>query len=165
MTTVASQITSLTAVYSIIYSGADKRKHQSSASLALCAGNSLRPVNSPHKGPVTRKMLPFDDVIMEFKWWFILKWHQVHELPNSHIAFLGTRWFPSYKGVEPETYYMYLLYVFVIDHSPIIMQFHLEDRADICTPPWWRHQMEIFSALLAIYAGNSPVMHRWIPCT
>ena len=28
----------------------------------LCAGNS--PVNSPHKGPVTRKMFPFDDVIM-----------------------------------------------------------------------------------------------------
>ena len=30
----------------------------------LCAGNSPGPVNSPHKGPVTRKMLPFDDVIM-----------------------------------------------------------------------------------------------------
>ena len=30
----------------------------------LCVGNSPVPVNSPHKGPVTRKMLPFDDVIM-----------------------------------------------------------------------------------------------------
>ena len=30
----------------------------------LCVGNSPGPVNSPHKGPVTRKMLPFDDVIM-----------------------------------------------------------------------------------------------------
>ena len=30
---------------------------------SLCEGNS--PVNSPHKGPVTRKMFPFDDVIME----------------------------------------------------------------------------------------------------
>ena len=30
----------------------------------LCAGNSLGPVNSPHKWPVTRKMSPFDDVIM-----------------------------------------------------------------------------------------------------
>ena len=30
----------------------------------LCAGNSPGPVNSPHKGPVTRKMVPFDDVIM-----------------------------------------------------------------------------------------------------
>ena len=30
----------------------------------LCAGNSPGPVNSPHKGPVTRKMFPFDDFIM-----------------------------------------------------------------------------------------------------
>ena len=37
MTTMASQITSLTVVYSIVYSGADQRKHHSSASLA---GNS-----------------------------------------------------------------------------------------------------------------------------
>ena len=31
----------------------------------LCVGNSPEPVNSPHKGPVTRKMFPFDDVIMD----------------------------------------------------------------------------------------------------
>ena len=30
----------------------------------LCVGNSPGPVNSPHKGPVTRKMFPFDDVII-----------------------------------------------------------------------------------------------------
>ena len=30
-----------------------------------CAGIHRRPVNFPHKGPVTRKMFPFDDVIME----------------------------------------------------------------------------------------------------
>ena len=30
----------------------------------LCVGNSPGPVNSPHKGPVTRKMFSFDDVIM-----------------------------------------------------------------------------------------------------
>ena len=32
----------------------------------LCVGNSPGPVNSPHKGPVTRKMFPFDDVIMTY---------------------------------------------------------------------------------------------------
>ena len=32
----------------------------------LCAANSPGPVNSPHKGPVARKMFPFDDVIMLF---------------------------------------------------------------------------------------------------
>ena len=64
MTAMASQITSLAVVYSSVYSGADQRKHQRSASLAFCAGNSPGPVKSPHKGPVTRKMFPFDDVIM-----------------------------------------------------------------------------------------------------
>ena len=52
----ASQITSLTIVYSTVYSGADQRKYQSSAG----------PVNSPHKWPVTRKMFPFHDVISLF---------------------------------------------------------------------------------------------------
>ena len=64
MSTIASQITSLTIVYSTIYSGADQSKHQSSASLAFVWGIHRGPVNSPHKWPVTRKMFPFDDVIM-----------------------------------------------------------------------------------------------------
>ena len=57
MSTIASQITRLTIISSTVYSTADQRKHQSSESLAL-------PVNSLHKGPVTRKVFPFDDVIM-----------------------------------------------------------------------------------------------------
>ena len=28
---------------------------------------------------------------------------------------------------------------------------------DLMVGPWWRHQMKTFSALLAIFAGNSPV--------
>ena len=60
----AFRITSLTIIYSTVYSGADQRKHQSSASLAFVRGIHRWPVNSPHKWPVTRKMFPFDDVIM-----------------------------------------------------------------------------------------------------
>ena len=67
MSTIASQITSLTIVYSTVYSGADQSKHQSSASLAFVWGIHRGPVNSPHKWPVTRKMFPFDDVIMRFR--------------------------------------------------------------------------------------------------
>ena len=61
---IASQITSLTIVYSIVYSDTDQGKHQSSALLAVVRGIHQGPVNSPHKWPVTRKMFPFDDVIM-----------------------------------------------------------------------------------------------------
>ena len=64
MGAIASQITSLTIVYLTVYSDVDQRKHQSSASLAFVRGIHRGPVNSPHKWPVTRKMLPFDDVIM-----------------------------------------------------------------------------------------------------
>ena len=65
MGSIASQITSLTIVYSSVYSGEDQRKHRSFASLAFVWGIHRRTVNSPHKGPVTRKMFPFDDVIMD----------------------------------------------------------------------------------------------------
>ena len=64
MSAILSQITGVSIVYLAICSGADQRKHQSSASLAFVRGIHRWPVNSPHKGPVTRKMFPFDDVIM-----------------------------------------------------------------------------------------------------
>ena len=63
MGTMASQITSFIIVYSTVYSGADQRKHQSSASLAFVRGTHRGPVNSPHKWSVARKMVPFDDAI------------------------------------------------------------------------------------------------------
>ena len=64
MGAITSQITSLTIVYSSVYSDADQRKHQSSASLAFVREIHRGPVISPDKWPVTRKMFPFDDVIM-----------------------------------------------------------------------------------------------------
>ena len=44
-----------------------RRKSKKTSKLRVtghCAGNSPGPVNFPHKWPVTRKMFPFDDVIM-----------------------------------------------------------------------------------------------------
>ena len=64
MSSMASQINSLTIVYPAVYSGEDQRKHQSSASLAFVRENPRSPVNSPHKWPVTPKMFPIDNVIM-----------------------------------------------------------------------------------------------------
>ena len=47
----------------------------------LCVGNSPGPVNSPHKGPVTRKMFPFDDIIMI---WQNITQYRVYRHPISH---------------------------------------------------------------------------------
>ena len=67
MSTIASEITSLTIVYSTVYSGTDQRKHQNSALLAFVRGIHRWPVDSPHKEPVARKMFRIDDVIMYLK--------------------------------------------------------------------------------------------------
>ena len=95
MSAIASQITSLTIVYSIVYSDADQRKHESSASLAFVWGIHRGPVNSPHKWPVTRKMFSFDDVIM---------WK--YRLLNLHILIIdGLSSGPlylSYSKVHPD---------------------------------------------------------------
>ena len=64
MGAIASLITSLMIVYSTVYSDADQRKYQSSASLAFVWGIHRGPVNFSHKWPVTRKIFPFDDVTM-----------------------------------------------------------------------------------------------------
>ena len=64
MSAMASQITGVPMVCSTVCSCADQRKHQSYALLAFVRGIHRWPVNSPRTGPVTRKMFPFDDVIM-----------------------------------------------------------------------------------------------------
>ena len=90
MGTMASQITIHTIVYSTICSGADQRKRQSSASLAFVWEIHRGSVNSPHKGPVTRKMLPFDDVIVHFASDITplsshFPWHWLNVLRHCHI--------------------------------------------------------------------------------
>ena len=88
MGAMASQINSLTIVDSTVYSGADQRKHQSSASLAFVRGIHRSSVNSPHKCPVTRKMFPFDDVIM-------IEVHVMHEpviitsMPFKYVSLIS----------------------------------------------------------------------------
>ena len=66
MSAMASQITGVSNVWSNVCSGVDQRKHQSSASLAFVRGIHRWPMDSPHKGPVTRKIFPFHDVIMYY---------------------------------------------------------------------------------------------------
>ena len=92
MRAMASQITGFSIVYSTVGSGADQRKHQSSASLAFVRGIHRWPVNSPRKRPVTRKMFPLDDVIMIMAphlwcWtfiYFITHYHSSHIIEQIH---------------------------------------------------------------------------------
>ena len=64
MSAMASQIAGVSIVCPNVYPGADKKTHQSFASLAFVRGILRLRVDSPHKGPVTRKIFQFDDVII-----------------------------------------------------------------------------------------------------
>ena len=93
MGAMVSQITSLTIVYSAVYSGEDQWKHRSSASLAFVRGIHRWPVNFSHKGPATRKMFPFDDTIMiaTVSIQFLYQWLRVPLVdPNDFIQ--NSRW-------------------------------------------------------------------------
>ena len=84
MRAMASQITGILMVYLTICSGADKRKHQSSASLAFVRISFGDRWIYPHKGPVTRKTFPFhfDEVTM-------LKWATGAELETVNLTHWG----------------------------------------------------------------------------
>ena len=64
MSEIAPQITSLTIVYSSVYSGADQRKLQSSVSLAFARGNSPVTGEFPAQRASNPEMFTFDDYIM-----------------------------------------------------------------------------------------------------
>ena len=86
MRAMASHSPAARMICSAIYSGADQRKRQSSASLAFVRGIHWWPVNFPHKKPVTRKRFPFGDVIMGF----------------LCAEFTGHRWIPLTKDSDGE---------------------------------------------------------------
>ena len=114
--------------------------YQSSASLVFVRGIHRWPLNSPRKRPVTRKMFPFVDVIMGngdfrkgpflscYEFWHASRyWILVTSDPDS------ARWRHIDRGAGG-----------VNDRRVIPISDSFQ--------PWWRHQMETFSALLAIKA-------------
>ena len=97
MSPMASQITVDSIVCSTVWSDSRQRKHQSSPSLGFVGGIHRWPVDSPHKGPVMRKMFPSDDISMvhplwhcEDAWW--------HQLLSSWLTWPGVWGSPSNYG-------------------------------------------------------------------
>ena len=92
MSATVSLIIGVSIVYSTFCSGADQRKHQSSALLNFMRGVHRWPVNFPHKGPVTRKIFQFNGVIVY--------------LPYTHDV-IKWKYFPRYwpfvQGILPVT--------------------------------------------------------------
>ena len=176
MSTMASQIISLTIIYSTVYSGADQRKHQNSASLAFVRGIHREPVNSPHKGPVTRKMFPFDDVIM-YSPLQEMQWGTSHHMRTFTTQPSSVCWTEntSYSAWRHAKVLMLPCRIFL--KLPIWMPMKLSSER-MTIPwwvhengayPWWRHTRHAFDftgplwgesishPLLALCEGNPPV--------
>ena len=81
-------------------SDANQRNHESPASLAFVRVIHRGPVNSPHKWPVTRKMFPFDDVIMIYPALIAFCIHSkascgqmmIYWLKKSALVWLSSSW-------------------------------------------------------------------------
>ena len=108
MGAMASQITSLTIVYSTTYSGVDQRKLRNSASLAFVRGIHRWPVNSP-QWPVTRKKWPKNrgskgknDTQQEYVWHFIT--HAPVHINDFRGVCVQGMWNAQVKGQVTETH-------------------------------------------------------------
>ena len=119
-------------------------------------------VDSPHKGSVMRKAIPYHDYVFSFI--SISSDHHVSEFKGRQSN-LSIRWKANQPRRRCGAYCRVPVY-----HSPrqhtghhygSIIQWRwvkcLRPLLHVTVTTWWRHQMETFSALLALCAGNSPV--------
>ena len=115
MGTMTSQITGVSIVCLTVCSGEDERKHQSYVSLAYVRGIHQWPVDSLHRGPVTRKMFPFDDVIVKYRRGsrFDVLWCGFWQVDFTHILHV---YFISVKmGSVMRGYFHMKLWVVIIE--------------------------------------------------
>ena len=116
---ISTWTTCVSIVCTTVCSGADQRKYQSSAPLDFVRGIHRWPVNSPHKGPVTRKIFPYDGIIMTISISYQPFWCWTPR--HSHLW----HWLNRLKQIL----------VFYEEGFQLLLPYTL-----------WRHQMETFSA-------------------
>ena len=156
MDAMASQITSLTIVFSTVFSDADQRKHPSSASLAFVRGIHRGPVNFPHKWPVTRKMFPFVDVLMSelntpFRHCLLLKKTQSLFSIFNILTLIVSVSSPEVQ-VEIDTVYGIIL------HS-IWTGKHCDDKSPVPSSSLDKQLKSFLTELVLIYCQLNPLKH------
>ena len=135
MDTVTFQITSLTIVVSNVYSGADQRKHQRSASLVFVWGIHREPLNSPHKWPVTRKCFHLMTSLC-FRWqplWFDtvmqadVTWHAWVKTGNSNVHHPhNNRYLTDNTKGRPADVFFYAACMWVVKFLEATKNIHVE---------------------------------------
>ena len=143
MSAIASQITSLTIVYSTVYSDADQRKHQSSASLAFVQGTHRGPVNSPHKWPVIQTMFSLDDVIM---------WNEINQHAQALMTSIYFGRIKPYAQSNVIFLYCINLYLFVLKRVFVASSRHLRRLVSSTASPIFAHFSESIAGATTIRA-------------
>ena len=120
----------------------------------LCAGNSPGPVNFPHKGPVTRKMFSFDDVIMYRKECVLPTLSSVPTNWITKVACMRAEWLPTCTGAQEDPSVQYqgpirtalrntrrpTHTVTFVEPLPFLRHFHRQEGVEVLvhdtTPRW-----------------------------
>ena len=144
MGAIVYQITSLNNVYSTVYSDAYQRKHQSSASLAFLHGIHRSPVNSSHKWPVTRKMFPFDDVIIQWTDPMNNPWREAHWLLHPAYIYIVTYFSGLILGLRPAN-----------ERWCYFVTTSLNDLAQALSQPWFCHTRDVHC--VTAWCGQFPL--------
>ena len=126
------------------------QKHESYASLAFVRGIQQWPANSPHKGPVTRKMFPFDDVIMmsrsarqcSISYWYTIEafisYPYIH--PGCHcnttqiLFILRNRRFPS--DDQTTSCCAFIMFYSIRTHISALLMLRLQQSGRLRSMPW-----------------------------
>ena len=159
MDAIASQITSLTVVYSTVYSDADQRKHQSSASLAFLWGIHRGPVNSPHKWPVTRKMFPFDDVIMSLLL-TIAKQQQTRHQQRGYKVVIFLAIFSDTISWQ-KCFVVWFKFHWRLNHNRHLKLFDADQSKRQILNQLWHKEMEACVKIVIVQRGISLAL-RWL---
>ena len=85
---------------------------------------------------------------------FHKKWKCIRSQKNSHL-FLTVKY--RYISLYNRAFWKGSATSIWLSHGDMVMHICLKKLSHNCLSSWWRHQIETFSALLAICAGNSPV--------
>ena len=146
MSAMASHIIGVSIVCWTLCSGANQRKHPNYATLAFVRESTGDRWIPPHKRPVTREIFPFDDIIMS-----CLMCHFSHSQTNTVVTDgLVSSWYQDIGNDHDDLYRSAL--VRSIQHKGVVASHVRHKHRLMMTSP-----NGIFSALLALCAGNSPV--------
>ena len=165
MSALVSHIIGVSIVCLTVGSGADQRKHESSASLAFVEGIHRWPVNSRHKRPVTRKMFPFDDDIILFSQHLQYPNASKHQVLRSHSVVSTDQGLCHWHAWNTSVFYLGLNHCSAIERIAFILHTvgrrYARDNGSVVRINEWKSP-KIKPNFQATYDNDIKALHYWL---